>query len=169
MANINIVALDGTICNEPELRYTPGKDGLPPVPSLHFQIACNRPVSKFSTKQKTDYIHIVQWGQKAEATSKGIRKGAQVAITGFLQSRNFDRKEEVKEEAYMRLLDVLQENGISTIMNVEDLAAGILGALGLDGSLTTLHTAYEVCAQNIEFREGCGAQQDDSAPKGEAA
>ena len=85
MAGLNNVVLIGNLTRDPELRYTPS--GLP-VATL--RIAVNRNFTNQQGEIETDFFNVVVWRTQAEKCAEYLSKGRQIAVTGRLQSRNWE-------------------------------------------------------------------------------
>lgn len=85
---MNKVILIGRLTKDPDLRYTSSN-----VPSASFTIAVNRPFSNQNGVREADFINVVIWRKQAENVKKYITKGAQVAVEGRIQTRNYDDKD----------------------------------------------------------------------------
>lgn len=87
---INNVTLMGRMVATPELRQTTtGKD------VTSFTLAVDR-----NTKEKqADFPNCVAWGYTAEFISKYFQKGSMIAITGSIQTRNYEDKNGNKRTA----------------------------------------------------------------------
>lgn len=92
---LNIVALMGRICADPEQRVTPSG-----VATCTFNIAVDRSFCKAGEERKADFITIVAWRQTAEFVCKYFHKGSLIAVDGALQSRNYEDKNGNKRTAY---------------------------------------------------------------------
>ena len=100
---MNKVILMGRLTKDPEVRYTTTNNTL----VCGFSLAVNRRSAK-EGEQQADFFNIVAWNKLGEFCSKYFVKGQQVAISGRLQTRNYDDKdgkkvyvtEVVAEEAY---------------------------------------------------------------------
>lgn len=100
---MNKIILMGRLTKEPEVRYTQTNNTL----VCTFTLAVNRK-HKQEGQPNADFINIVAWSKTGEFCSKYFKKGQQVAITGRLQTRNYDDKdgkrvyvtEVLAEEAY---------------------------------------------------------------------
>lgn len=78
---MNHITLIGNLTKDPDLRYTnSGK------PVCSFTLAVNRPFSK----DDTDFINCVVWGDSAENVARYVSKGRQLAVEGYLQVRSYD-------------------------------------------------------------------------------
>ena len=100
---MNKAILIGRLTKDPEVRYTTTNNTL----ICSFSLAVNRKFAK-EGEQQADFFNIVAWGKLGEFCSKYFAKGQQVAISGRLQTRNYDDKdgkkvyvtESVAEEAH---------------------------------------------------------------------
>ena len=101
---MNKVILMGRLTRDPEVRYTQTNNTLVAT----FSLAVNRRFVRQGEERQADFINIVAWGKLGEFCSKYFKKGQQVAITGRIQTRNWDDEqgqkhyvtEVVAEEAY---------------------------------------------------------------------
>ncbi len=81
---LNQIVLIGRLTHDPELKEVGDK-----VVS-NFSIAVDRPFGK----DETDFIDCAVWGNQAENLVKYQKKGAMIAVTGWLQ---IDRPEKGKQ------------------------------------------------------------------------
>lgn len=81
---MNKVILLGRLTKDPELRYTQNN-----TPVASFTLAVDR---RFKQKgqPEADFIPIVAWQSTAEFVSKYFTKGLRVAISGRIQTRNWE-------------------------------------------------------------------------------
>ena len=96
---MNTINLTGNICNDLELKLTPGGKSV-----MSFNLAVKRPF----TKNTTDFIPIVVWEQNAEYLSKYGQKGSKVAISGKLTTRKWKDKDGNNKTAYEVLCDTVE-------------------------------------------------------------
>ena len=82
---MNKVVLMGRLTKDPELRYTATNN----TAVCSFTLAIDR---RFQ-KDATDFIPIVAWRECAEFCSKWFKKGLRVAVSGSMQTRNWDDAE----------------------------------------------------------------------------
>jgi len=77
----NEVMITGTLGRHPELRYTPSG-----TPVCNFSMAHNEGWKDANDEyqQKTHWVNITQFGQKAEATAAAFGKGDTVHVRGSL-------------------------------------------------------------------------------------
>ena len=85
---MNKVILIGRLTKDPEVRYTTTNNTL----VCGFSLAVNRRLAK-EGEQQADFFNIVAWNKLGEFCSKYFVKGQQVAISGRLQTRNYDDKD----------------------------------------------------------------------------
>lgn len=80
---LNHITIQGRLCKNPELRYTPNN-----IPVATFCVAVDRDYDR----QKTDFINVVAWRQTAEFVDKYFRKGQLIVVSGSLQLRDWTDK-----------------------------------------------------------------------------
>ena len=77
---MNLVALIGNACAEPEIRYTASGKAV-----CHFRIAVSR-----SGGDSADYFDIVTWERQAEVCKEYIQVGRRVSVEGRLHSTHWE-------------------------------------------------------------------------------
>lgn len=77
---LNTVTLMGRLTRDPELRYTKTSK-----PVTNFSIAVDRDFAR----DETDFVDVVAWNNTAEFVSKYFHKGALIAVSGRLQTREW--------------------------------------------------------------------------------
>lgn len=92
---LNIVALQGRLCSDPELRATPNG-----VSTCSFSLAVERSYAPKGEERKADFINIVTWRQTAEFVCKYFSKGSMIAIDGSIQTRSYEDKNGNKRTAF---------------------------------------------------------------------
>ena len=85
---MNKSVLVGRPTQDPVLKYLPGGD----TAVATFTIAVDRMFSK-DKKKEADFIPIVVFGKSAESVSKFVAKGKLVAVSGRIQTRNYEAKD----------------------------------------------------------------------------
>lgn len=85
---INNVTLIGRLTRDAELRYTPSN-----IATAQFNIACNRNFKNANDEYDADFINCVMWREQAERFCNWTRKGMLVAITGRIQTRNYENQQ----------------------------------------------------------------------------
>ena len=86
---MNKVILMGRLTRDPEVRYTTTNNTLVAT----FPIAVNRRFARQGEERQADFINIVAWDKTGEFCSKYFKNGMQVAVTGRIQTRNYDDKD----------------------------------------------------------------------------
>lgn len=87
MKILNIVNLVGRITKDPELRYTPQNQAI-----TNFTLAINRQFKNTNGEREADFINCIIWRKQAENLANWAKKGALIAVTGRLQTRNYDNQ-----------------------------------------------------------------------------
>jgi single-strand DNA-binding protein len=87
---MNIAGITGHLTRDPELRRTGDGKAV-----ASFCVAVKRPYSK----DKTDFIDCVAWGNIAEFVSKYFSKGSGIAVDGFNTTRTWDDKDGNKRKS----------------------------------------------------------------------
>lgn len=85
---INRVVLIGRMTKDVELRYTQSGTAVG-----SFTLAVNRPFKNNNGEREADFINAVIWRKPAENFANFTGKGAQVAIEGRLQTRNYENNQ----------------------------------------------------------------------------
>lgn len=91
---LNIAALQGRLVSDPELRHTQGGTAV-----CAFRIAVDRNFTDNSGKRQADFIAVVAWRGTAEIVCKHFRKGQMIALSGRIQTRNYEDKNGNKRTA----------------------------------------------------------------------
>ncbi|MBE6993408.1 MAG: single-stranded DNA-binding protein [Ruminococcaceae bacterium] len=81
---LNKAILMGRLTAEPELRQTQSN-----IPVTTFRLAVDRSYARQGEQKQTDFINIVCWRQTAEFVSKWFHKGQLVAVSGRIQTRDW--------------------------------------------------------------------------------
>ena len=82
---LNIVAIIGRLTADPELRTTTTG-----VNVTTFTLAVARDYVKKGEQRQTDFLDCVAWNNTADLICKYLHKGSQAALSGNLQTRNFE-------------------------------------------------------------------------------
>lgn len=85
---LNNVSLVGRLTKDVELRYTPSN-----VAVATFTLAVNRTFKNENGEREADFINCVMWRQQAENLANWAKKGAQIGITGRIQTRSYDNQQ----------------------------------------------------------------------------
>jgi single-strand DNA-binding protein len=140
---MNKVFLLGNLGADPELRYTANGTAV-----LNLRLATNETwLDKEGKKQeRVEWHSIVIWGNRAEALSKILAKGACIVVEGGLRTSSYEGKDGVKRyktEVYARDVALTPRRTPATLPGEEDLLArsagfknGKNGALPLEPEAT---------------------------------
>ena len=90
---MNNVVLIGRLTKEPELRTTTSG-----ITVCSFTVAVDRRF-KSEGQPTADFINVIAWRQTAEFVSKCFSKGSKIALTGSIQTRNWEDKDGNKRYA----------------------------------------------------------------------
>lgn len=86
---MNNTQLIGRMTKDVDLKYTPNG-----VAVANFTLAINRPFKNKNGENEADFINIVVWKKAAENVAQYMKKGSKVAVSGRLQSRTYQDKDE---------------------------------------------------------------------------
>lgn len=86
-ADINVVTMTGRLTREPELKKTQSGQSV-----LTFNLAVDRMPAKDGT-EAADFPSVTAWGKTAEIISQYCQKGSPLAVTGRLQTRNYEDRD----------------------------------------------------------------------------
>ena len=98
---INRVVIQGRVCNDIELRQTPGGTMV-----TAFAVAVDR-YAKAGEERKADFLDVVCWGKTAEFASRYFAKGRMLAIDGRLQARTWEDKDGNRRKSTEIVADTL--------------------------------------------------------------
>lgn len=96
---LNEVVLMGRLTAAPELRTTQSGNNV-----TAFTLAVDRRYQQGGEK-KTDFINCVAWRSTAEFITKYFNKGDLIAVTGEIQTRNYEDKNKNKRTAFEVVVD----------------------------------------------------------------
>jgi single-strand DNA-binding protein len=103
MNDLNTVSIVGRLTRDPEIKYTQGGMAI-----LNFSLANGySKKSGESWKDETNFIDCTYMGKAAEAVSKYMAKGKQLAITGCLRQERWEKDGEKKSKTVI-LCDMVQ-------------------------------------------------------------
>ncbi|NFH70111.1 single-stranded DNA-binding protein [Clostridium botulinum] len=88
---MNKVVLIGRLTKDPELKFTPGAG----TAVTTLTLAVDKYNSK-EGKKEADFVPVVIWGKQAESVANYMVKGSQMAISGRIQTRNYEAKDGTK-------------------------------------------------------------------------
>ena len=85
--SLNVVAIMGRMAADAQLRTTQSGKNV-----ASFRIACDRGRKDANGQNLTDWLDVVAWDKTADFVSRYFSKGSMIAVTGRLQSRNYQDK-----------------------------------------------------------------------------
>ena len=89
---INTVTLLGRLVADPELRHTQNDNAV-----TSFTLAVD---AGWGDHKRTDFIDVIAWRQTAEFVCNYFSKGQMMAVTGSIQTRNYEDKNGNKRKAF---------------------------------------------------------------------
>ena len=84
---LNVVAIMGRLAADPQMRQTQAGKSV-----CSFRIACDRGRKDANGQNQTDWLDVVAWDKTADFVSRYFSKGSMIALTGRLQSRQYQDK-----------------------------------------------------------------------------
>lgn len=97
---INNVVIMGRLTADPELRQTPNG-----IEVTSFCVAVDRGYVRQGEERQADFINCVAWRQSAKFITSYFRKGSMIALTGSIQTRNYEDKNGNKRTATEVVVD----------------------------------------------------------------
>lgn len=85
---MNKAVLIGRLTKDPEVRTTASG-----IKTASFTLAVDRNFKNSDGEREADFIPIVTWRGAADLTEKYLTKGKQVAVSGRIQTRNYEDKD----------------------------------------------------------------------------
>ena len=85
---MNLVILIGRLTKDPEAKTTTSGKMV-----TSFNLAVDRKYKNANGENQTDFLSIVTWDKTAEFVDKYIKKGTKIAVTGEIQTRNYENKD----------------------------------------------------------------------------
>ena len=85
---MNRAFLVGNLTRDPELRKTQSD-----VSVCTFTIACNRRFTNANGQREADFLNIVVWRGQADNCYRYLKKGSRVAVSGSIQTRNYEAQD----------------------------------------------------------------------------
>lgn len=97
---LNNVVLMGRLVQTPELKQTASG-----VSVTSFTLAVERSFVKQGEERQADFIDCVAWRNTAEFITRYFIKGSMIAVTGSIQTRNYEDKNGNKRKATEVVID----------------------------------------------------------------
>ena len=82
---MNKTILIGKLTKDPDVKYINGDTAV-----ASFTLAVDRRFKNKDGNKEADFINCVAWNKTAELIEKYISKGSQIAISGRIQTRNYE-------------------------------------------------------------------------------
>lgn len=82
---MNKTILIGRLTKDPDVKYINGDTAV-----ASFTLAVDRRFKNKDGNKEADFISCVAWNKTAELIEKYISKGSQIAISGRIQTRNYE-------------------------------------------------------------------------------
>ena len=102
MNNLNSVLLEGNLCRDPELRYTPKG-----TPVCTLVLASNRSYKVEGERQEeVSFVETTTWGKLATVCAEHLAKGRGVRVVGRLKQ---DRWEDAEGNARAKVVIVAEQ------------------------------------------------------------
>ena len=95
--SVNKVILVGRLGRDPEVRYLPNGEA---VANFGLATSENWKDRNGEKQERTEWHNIVMYRKQAEIAGQYLKKGAQVYITGRIQSRKYTGKDGIERTAY---------------------------------------------------------------------
>lgn len=89
---LNIAAVQGRICADPELRHTPND-----IAVASFTIANDQ---GSGDNKKTSFIDVIAWRKTAEMVCQWFEKGSPIIVQGYIQTRSYTDRDGNKRKAF---------------------------------------------------------------------
>lgn len=88
---MNKVFLIGNLTRDPELTQTPNG-----ISVCRFSVACQRRFANSDGERDADFLNCVAWRGLADNIAKYVKKGQKVAVSGSIQTRNYEAQDGTK-------------------------------------------------------------------------
>ncbi len=85
---LNVAAIMGRLTADPELRTTGSG-----ISVCSFTLAVDRSFVRQGEERQADFINVVAWRSTAEFICKYFTKGQMMAVTGSIQTRNYEDRQ----------------------------------------------------------------------------
>lgn len=102
--DIHTVVLTGRLARDPELRHTAGGTAV-----LKMRLAYTSTTkASGSWEDKSNFIDVVTFGNRAEALAKFLAKGSAVAVSGRIEWREWEAQDKSKRQSYEVIADTFK-------------------------------------------------------------
>jgi len=83
---MNSVVIVGNLASDPEVRTTQSGTS-----NCTFRVAVQRSFANANGVREADFLSCVAWRQTADFVGKYLHKGSKVAVSGSIQTRNYEK------------------------------------------------------------------------------
>lgn len=91
---LNVAAIQGRLTADPELKTTPSG-----ISVTSFTLAVDRSYCREGEDRQADFINVVAWRGTADFVCKYFTKGQMMAVSGSIQTHNYEDKQGNKRSA----------------------------------------------------------------------
>lgn len=120
---MNKVNLMGRLTKDPEVRYTQGAN---PCAIAKYTLAVNRRFKR-DNEPSADFIICIAFGKNGEFAEKYLKKGQQVAISGRIQTEQWEDKDKNKRYSTNVIVEEHYFCGNKTTGNINTASADDIG------------------------------------------
>lgn len=120
---MNKVVLIGRLTKEPELKFTQNGNAV-----CNFTLAVNRTYKNEQGEYESDFINCIAWRGTAQFIGDYLSKGYQIAVSGSIQTRNYQAQDgstryvtEVLCDEVQNLQPIEKKSDPNNIKNQDDL------------------------------------------------
>lgn len=131
---MNKAVLSGNLTREPEVKTLPSG-----VTVCTFTLAVGRKFKNANGEKETDFIPIVAWRQQAEAASKYLHKGSKAAVSGSIQTRNYEAQDGTKRYVTEIIADEVEFLDSRNAAE-QSTVSRVAGALGIPADMVEVAT-----------------------------
>ena len=118
MNNLNSVLLEGNLCRDPELRYTPKG-----TPTCTLVVASNRTYKvEGARREEASFFETTTWGKLAEVCHEHLAKGRGIRVVGRLKQ---ERWEDTEGNARAKVVIVAEQVEFQPVRHRPREAAGV--------------------------------------------
>ena len=121
---MNKVYLIGNLTRDPELTTTTSG-----ISVCRMSIAVGRRFSNAEGSRETDFFNVTAWRGTADNCARFLKKGNKVAVSGSIQTRNYEKADGTKGFS----IDIVADE-VEFLSSKNDAGEGSEGGMGIGGS-----------------------------------
>ena len=111
MNNLNSILLEGNLCRDPELRYTPSDGTSPGTPTCTLVVSSVRTCKREGERhEEVSFVEAVTWGKLATVCAEHLQKGRGVRVVGRIKQ---ERWEDTEGESRSKVVIVARTRRVS--------------------------------------------------------